>query len=114
MRRLSSEGAFGGAAGAPHRAIDSTWWHRNWVPFVSSNSGHFFCIDLAPLAGGTMGQIILFLHDDTSRFLVADCYSQWLVAVVSDLEQGIYRFQDEEWNHHAFMKSSREGRDIYS
>jgi cell wall assembly regulator SMI1 len=113
MRRLSSQGAFGDASGEPHRAISTGWWHPNWVPVVSSGSGHFFCIDLAPTAAGTVGQIILVLHDDGRRFLVANSYSRWLAAVVSDLEEGAYRLEDDEWNHLAFMRSSREGRDLY-
>jgi cell wall assembly regulator SMI1 len=113
MRQMVADNLFGDACGDPHDAIDSTWWNPAWVPFVSSGSGHFYCIDLAPAPGGTVGQIIVFFHDDGQRLLVADSYRQWLAAVVSDLERGVYRYEDESWNHHAFLKSSREGGDTY-
>jgi cell wall assembly regulator SMI1 len=113
MRGMVADGLFGDAEGDEHDAIDSVWWNPGWVPVVSSGSGHFYCVDLAPRPNGTAGQVIVFFHDSGQRLLVADSYEQWLTAVVADLERGLYRYEDGSWNHHAFLRSSREGAGSY-
>lgn len=115
MKQLCESGTFDEAEADPHPAITKKWWSTAWIPIVSSQSGHFFCIDTDPPEGGTPGQIILFLHDDGLRVLVAHSFEEWLAAIADDLERGIYTFDpnEERFSSEAFMKSSLERKDLY-
>ncbi|MEM9491128.1 MAG: SMI1/KNR4 family protein, partial [Myxococcota bacterium] len=98
-----------------HRSIRSDWWNPGWIPFVSSGSGHYFCIDTDPAEGGVPGQVILWLHDSPRRYLVACSLAEWFSAIADDLEAGTYIYDGERtsFNHHAFMRSSVEGKALY-
>ncbi len=113
MRGMVDDGSFGEATADPHPKLATAWWNPAWIPIVSSGSGHFLCVDLAPGPEGRAGQIVLFLHDASQRYVVAPSYRAWLEAVVRDLERGAYSREDGEWNAQAFMRSSEEGRDLY-
>jgi cell wall assembly regulator SMI1 len=43
--------------------VQSVWWHRRWIPFASDVTGNLACLDLAPAAGGTVGQILDWDHE---------------------------------------------------
>lgn len=118
MRRLVAEGTFDDNANEPTPAIKGRWWNPQWSPIVTSGSGHFFCVDLDPGPEGTVGQVILFLHDDTDRFLVAPSLRAWFERLAADFERGLYEIVNDEdgyqhFNSHALMWSSLEGQDIY-
>lgn len=113
MRGMVEDGAFGEATANAHPKLAGPWWNPAWLPIVSSGSGHFLCVDLAPGPEGRVGQVVLFLHDAPERYVVAPSYRAWLEAVVRDLESGAYTREDGEWNAHAFMRSSEEGKDLY-
>jgi len=118
MRSLAEEGAFGDNSNDSTPAVKGSWWNPRWIPIVASGSGHFFCADLDPAPEGTPGQIILFLHDDTRRFLVAPGLSTWFARLVADLESGLYEIVSDadgtrHFNSQALMWSSLEGREIY-
>ena len=51
--------------------ISKAWWHRGWIPFMLDGCGGYVCFDLAPAAGGTVGQVLLFDHDSPVRRLLA-------------------------------------------
>lgn len=112
MADLVDKGTFAQAQGAKHPRIRSTWWNKRWIPFVSSMSGHFFCVDMDPAPGGQRGQVVLFMHDSEDRYLVADSLGDWMDAIVRDLNAGRYDYDGGNWNH-ALMRSSVEGKDIY-
>lgn len=97
MNTMAENGEFDDARPAHHPRIRRTWWHRAWLPIVSSATGHHFCVDLDPAPGGQRGQVFIFLHDDGKRLLVADSVLEWLSAIARDLERGRYIYEDEEW-----------------
>ena len=111
MRVLVERGAFDGNTNEPTPAIKGLWWNPRWIPIVASGSGHFFCIDLDPGPAGQEGQIILFLHDDTDRYLVARSLRAWFARLAEDFERGLYEIVTDEdgyqhFNGHALMWSS--------
>lgn len=119
MRDLAAEGAFDDNTNEATPAIKGLWWNPRWIPIVTSGSGHFFCVDLDPGPQGTVGQVILFLHDDTARYLVAHSLRTWFARLADDLERGLYEVVTGEdgyrhFNSHALMWSSLEGRQIYN
>ncbi len=118
MRALVDDGSFDDNTNAETPAIKGLWWNPQWLPIVTSGSGHFFCVDLDPGPEGTVGQIILFLHDDGGRFLVAPSLRAWFARLAADFERGLYKIvTDEEnyphFNSHALMWSSLEGQSLY-
>jgi cell wall assembly regulator SMI1 len=116
MRRLAENGSFDANAGQADvlPTIKNYWWNPNWLPIVTSGSGHFFCLDTDPGETGHPGQVILFLHDDPERFLVAESLSQWFEEIAKDLQRGLYTFDPEDgFNNEALMWSALEGHSLY-
>jgi len=118
MRDLAAEGAFGDNTNGETPAIKGLWWNPRWLPIVASGSGHFFCVDLDPNHAGTVGQVILFLHDDTARYLVAHSLKEWFARLADDMERGLYEIVTGEdgyrrFNSEALLWSSLEGRTLY-
>jgi len=104
--------------GVPARAVKGDWWNVRWLPFASSGSGHFYCIDLDPLSAGTVGQVILFLHDEAERYLVAPSLGAWLSRLADDLDTGVQRLleadgDESRFENEGFVWSSQYGRDLY-
>lgn len=69
---LSDEGRFDDRAVERVRgAVKPDWYNRRWLPVASDGEGNYFCVDLDPAEGGTVGQIIAFRHDSPERWVVA-------------------------------------------
>jgi cell wall assembly regulator SMI1 len=111
------DGIFGDNTNKSTPYVKGFWWNPKWIPIVSSESGHYHCIDLDPNNDGELGQIILFLHDADNRFLIARSLSEWFLKIADDLDRGIYKLADDNgyliFNNEAFMWSSIEGKDLY-
>ena len=54
------------------------WWSPKWIPVTYDGGGNHDCLDLAPTAEGTIGQIITMWHDDDERKVVASGIRSWL------------------------------------
>jgi cell wall assembly regulator SMI1 len=117
MKKLTDDGTFAKAEAEadPHPRIKSIWWNVQWIPIVSSGSGHLFCVDMDPAPGGKAGQVILFFHDDSTRLCIADSIRAWLAAIAADLEAGTYEYDagSQTWSDSAFLQSSLEGQETY-
>ncbi len=119
MRKLVEQEAFGDNTNDETPAIKGLWWNPQWLPIVTSGSGHFFCVDLDPGPAGTVGQIILFLHDDEGRYLIASSLRAWFARLAADFERGRYEIITEadgypHFNSHALLWSSLEGQTLYN
>jgi cell wall assembly regulator SMI1 len=44
--------------------IAPAFWHKGWIPFASNGAGDYYCLDLAPVEEGDIGQIISFNHEN--------------------------------------------------
>ena len=58
--------------------VRSKWYLDDWIPFASSGSGDFLCIDTNPTKKGTVGQIISLDHESAARCLIAPSTSEFL------------------------------------
>ena len=58
--------------------IRAHWWHLSWIPFMYNFSCDLLCIDMAPTASGTPGQVIEYLHDSVHREKIADSFAEFL------------------------------------
>jgi cell wall assembly regulator SMI1 len=79
LREIKERDPIGGA----------TWWHPKWVPFLSADGDHF-CVDTEGTHGGSRGQVICFLHDD-SGLIESASLETWLETFVVSLEGGMWR-----------------------
>ena len=68
------------------------WWNPNWIPFTNESNGACQCVDLAPAAGGNVGQIIIVEWQEPTRGLMASNFRVYLETFAEELERGEYRF----------------------
>ena len=115
MVRSTPYGVFDANVKATNQRVRPVWWSDKWIPFVSSGSGHLIVCDLDPVDARRSGQVVLFLHDDEKRFVLADSIEAWLDAVARDLAAGVYGVANDAFvkNGEAFMPSALEGRDLF-
>lgn len=77
---LLDGGDFDGIESAPANGIRNDWWNSRWIPFTHNGSGDHFCLDLAPDASGTPGQVITMWHDSEARELISSGFGNWFKA----------------------------------
>ncbi|MBV9867972.1 MAG: SMI1/KNR4 family protein [Abitibacteriaceae bacterium] len=92
---LLDGGVFQDCTSEPTGPIRDDWWNAQWIPITYDGSGNHDCLDLAPAAGGHIGQIIDFWHDDATREVKAESFGAWFAAVVEGCEAGQYVFSEE-------------------
>lgn len=66
-----------------------------WVPFAGDVGGNRVCLDFDPTPNGTVGQIILWNHEETAYPCLAPDFTVWLDKIVSDLEAGRLVWNEE-------------------
>ena len=59
-----------------------------WIAIADSVGSNSICLDFAPLPAGTIGQLILYDHEDSYRKCLAPGFRVWLEMIVGDLETG--------------------------
>lgn len=70
------------------------WWNPNWIPFTNESNGACECVDLAPAAGGNVGQVIIVEWQEPTRGLIAPNFRVYLETFADALERGEYRFSE--------------------
>ena len=65
----------------PVGPIRADWWHPKWVPLTENESGDFVCLDLAPAAGGRVGQVIDWWHEQGATRVLAGSFGEWLASL---------------------------------
>ncbi len=86
-KELTNGGEFAGQSSGPDKGIQDAWWHPGWISFASNGGGDSFCLDLAPTADGTAGQIITMNHETPERELLAPSFAQWLASLAELMGQ---------------------------
>lgn len=114
LTKLAEKGAFAGQEPDASPYIRQVWWHPAWIPVVSSDTGHYFCVDTDPLDNERTGQVLLFLQDQPERPLIAGSLRAWLDRIAHDLEAEIYTYDKiEGFDGEAFMWSALEGKHLF-
>ena len=75
-----------------------------WVPFAGDSGGNRLSLDFAPTPKGTVGQIILWNHEETTHRCIAPNFTVWLDTIVSDFELGRLVW-DEELEGYVYPES---------
>lgn len=70
------------------------WWNPYWIPFTNESNGACECVDLAPAAGGRVGQVVVVEWQEPTRRLVSPSFRAYLQAFAESLERGEYRFSE--------------------
>ncbi len=113
LSHMAVRGAFTDLEPQPSPYLHQTWWHPAWIPIISSDTGDYFCIDSDPPESARYGQVLLFLHDQPARPLVAGSLAAWLDRINRDLAAGVYTFDIVEgFNSEAFLWSALEGKHL--
>lgn len=113
LSKLTEKGAFSGQKPAASPYIMDTWWDAGWIPIVTSDTGHYFCIDTRPPEPERTGQVLLFLQDQPERCLVAGSLSAWFFRIAEDLDAGLYSYDPVMgFDGEAFLWSSLEGKHL--
>jgi len=94
-KELVDEGAFRGDESEPDRGIHDDWFNVRWIPFTYDGAGNHYCLDLAPSAWGTNGQIITMWHDAPERELIAAGFRDYLELILEKLHSGEYVYSSE-------------------
>lgn len=82
-------------ASEPDMGIKNNWWNPLWLPITYDGSANHYCLDLDPTAEGSYGQIIRMRHDDAERKLVANSFTEWIVAYSNKLSRGQMVYSDD-------------------
>lgn len=87
-----------GVVTTPKGPIQPVHWSPNWIPISHNNGGDHQCVDLAPVTGGMVGQVIGFSHEVGPLRVLANSFGEWLQAYAADLDAGRYRYDpDDLW-----------------
>ena len=114
LSRIGEKGGFAGRDPHDSPYLQHTWWHTGWIPVVSSDTGHYFCIDTDPPDTTRAGQILLFLQSRPERPLVAGSLRAWFDRIARDLAAGVYAYDPEDgFNGEGFMWSALEGKHLF-
>jgi len=85
---VQKAGNFDNSAAIPDRGVAACWWDQSWIPFAANGGGDYFCIDLKPARGGSVGQIISFEGNAGPRRITAKSFAAWLARQADVFESG--------------------------
>ena len=68
--------------------IKNTWWDSHWIPVAEDSCGNLHCIDLAPDANGSIGQVIYWEKIEGSLPSGCESFFAWF----RDMEKGLGRY----------------------
>jgi len=94
-KELLDDGEFEGINSDPARGVRDDWWNANWIPFTHNGGGDHLCLDLAPGASGSVGQVISMWHDSGERELLAPDFGAWFKSFVKRVFSGDLVYSDE-------------------
>ncbi len=85
MKHLYDEGVFKEFETDNDGKMNSDWWCPGWIPVFENGFGDLVCVDTSPTKRGRMGQVVLFLHDDAERFVLANSFKTWMQKIAREL-----------------------------
>ena len=113
LTQVAAKGSFTERPPDPSPYLNNTWWHPGWVPFVSNDTGDYFCIDTQPPESSRFGQILLFFQDRPERPLIAANLEAWVDRITRDLSAGMYTYDEiSGFDGEAFLWSALEGKHL--
>jgi hypothetical protein len=74
---------------------DADWWSARWIPVGADVSGNALCVDTAGAFGGTTGQVLIFMHDEARRRVVAPSLQSYVTSLCVATEMGVLCHDDD-------------------
>ncbi|MDB5282666.1 MAG: Cell wall assembly/cell proliferation coordinating protein KNR4-like protein [Bacteroidota bacterium] len=99
-KKLLDKGDFKGRFSSPDQGVKKNWWNPLWIPFTYDGSGNHLCIDMDPASKGIKGQVITMWHDDDTREVIEQSFSEWFIDYLTDLKHGTYVYDKESGTFH--------------
>ena len=93
-KELLDAGEFSSIESDPASGIRGDWWNAAWIPFTHDGGGNHLCLDLAPDASGSPGQVITMWHDSGERELVAPNFGAWFKSYTKGVFSGEFVYSD--------------------
>jgi len=100
---LLDGGDFDGMTSEPDDFIRNDWWNPAWIPLTYDGAGNHDCLDLAPSAIGSAGQMIDFYHDSAERTRLAGSFDEWMATLAADMETDQLMLSEE---YNAIMRKT--------
>jgi cell wall assembly regulator SMI1 len=92
--------------------VQAVQWHTGWVMFAEDGSGNSLCLDMAPAAGGQVGQVFAYDHDDGGpTWVIAPSFAALLAQWAEWLEAGYYQF--DEFGGGGSLEATQDGYNEY-
>ena len=76
--------------------VAEVWWSTKWVPFAADGGGDCFVIDLGPVEGGAVGQLVTHSHETGEHYILAKSLTDYLSGIADGMESGKYSYDNEE------------------
>jgi len=83
--------------------------HPKWLPFTCMNGNVFRYFDYDPAPGGVIGQIIEVDPENCSYEVLAENFSELIETYLADLQNGIYKVDDEHFIERVVEKEIQQG-----
>ncbi|ODV77534.1 cell wall assembly and cell proliferation coordinating protein [Suhomyces tanzawaensis NRRL Y-17324] len=93
----------------PPNAVQSTYYHKAWIPILKDHIGNQIAIDLSPGPNGNWGQMIIFGRDFDTKLVIAGSFVEFIYNYVTDLDAGNFSIDSSETREdQGFLSSSRD------
>ena len=76
--------------------VREVWYDDRWVPFGGNGGGDLLVLDLAPGAGGTVGQVVAHDHESGAHRVQSASLVEFLAGTADLLESGRFRWDARE------------------
>ena len=80
----------------PAGAIQRLYTSRGWIPLTHDFGGNFLGVDLDPGPNGTVGQVINFGRDESTKCVAATSWAQFIEWIAAEYERGRLVFESDD------------------
>ncbi len=77
------------------RALEN-WWSNAWIPVGADGDGNHMCVDLDGCFDGVPGQVLVFMHDEIERSIVAPSLGAYIEALLEACQAGVLMYDRDE------------------
>ena len=72
------------------------WWSDDWIPVGADFDGNHLCVDLQGCFGGVSGQVLVFMHDERERNIMAPSLGAYMEALLQACRAGVLAYDEDE------------------
>ena len=72
------------------------WWSKDWIPVGVDVSGNALCVDTGGAVGELRGQVLIFMHDEERRRIIAPSFGDYIRCLRIATEADVVRYDPED------------------